>query len=113
MKTEKKMTLELLMDTINMIEAQRLRKELSALEKVELDKIAVQLRATERNIIRSKTDQMVAVLTKDATLLNTLAEDLKASSERLGKVAETVGKVSKIVDVLAKIAVKTVSVGLL
>lgn len=113
MNTEKIKTLDVLLDAMEIVENARSIKDLTPEERLELEKTSVLLRNIERSIIRIKTNEMVAILTADASALKELAGKIKNSAERLTGVARALEKAAKVVEVFVQIAAKTISAGLI
>lgn len=112
MNTEKIKTLDVLVDTMEIVENARSIRDLSPAERLELEKTSVLLRNIERSVIRVKTDELLSTLSTDAKALNELAEKIKQSAEKLQGVAKAIEKAAKVVDLFVQIAAKTLSAGM-
>jgi len=109
----KTQTLDQLRETFRAIEEARDDIHLSEKQKFYLETVSVQLRNTERSIIKKKEQELVSVLTTDSKELKEMAKQLKASAEKLEKVTKAVEKVSKLVELLIKGVATGLSSGIL
>ena len=104
----KTQTLDQVREAFRTIEEARDDINLSEKQKFYLETVSVQLRNTERSLVRKKEQELVSTLTSDSRELKEMAAQLKASAEKMEKVAKAVEKVSKLVELL----IKAVSTGL-
>ena len=112
MNTEKIKTLEQVFDAIDIVENARAIAGLAPSERLGLETASVKLRNIERNIIRIKTNELVALLTADVDTLKDLANQMKQSADKLAGVGHAIEKAAGVVEVFIKIVVATVGAGL-
>lgn len=106
-------TLDQVRDALRDIEDARDDISLSEQQKICLETVSVQLRDTERSIVRKKEQELVSTLINDSKELKEMARQLKASADKLEKVAKAVEKVSKLVELLIKAVASGLSSGIL
>lgn len=113
METLTTQTLDQVRDALRAIEDARDDINLPEKQKFYLESVSVQLRNTERSIVRKKEQELVNVLTSDSKELKQMAKELKDAAEKLEKVAKAVEKASNLVELLIKGVAAGLSSGIL
>ena len=77
------------------IERERLKQGLSVDEYAVLEKISVELRKAERNLIKEINDKMLEQVKRDSVALKELASDIRARGQRFSSLTLTLDKINK------------------
>lgn len=106
-------TIDQLHDAMESIESAREDSSLSKTDRQKLEEAYVQLRNIERSIIRQKEKELADVLTSNAKALNNLADQIKASSDKLDAVGNVLKNAAKVVQAFINIITTASAAGLL